>query len=100
MDKHVPLKKVLRANQAPYMTKTLRKAVLRRSQVRKKYFQNKSQRNYLLFKKQMNFCRKVYKKERKEYSDALYIKNFNDNKQFCKTNSFFPNIVKHLQELL
>ena len=48
----------------------------------------------------MNFCRKVYKKERKEYSDALYIKNINDNKQFCKTNSFFPNIVKHLQELL
>ena len=37
LDKHAPLrKKVLRANHAPYMTKTLRKGIMGRSQLQTK----------------------------------------------------------------
>jgi len=66
LNKHAPFKKkFLRANHEPYMTKALRKAIMRRSQLQTKYFKNKSENNYLAFKKQRNFCSKLYKKERK-----------------------------------
>ena len=78
-------KKFLRANHVPYMTKTLWKAIMRRSQLQTKYFKNKSQNDYLAFKKQRNFCSKLYKKERKNYYNSLDIKNITDNKQFWKT---------------
>ena len=86
LNKHAPLKKkFLRANHVPYMTKTLRKAIMRRSQLQTKYFKNKSQKDYLAFKKQRNFYSKLYKKERKNYYTSLDIKNITDNKQFWKT---------------
>ena len=90
LNKHAPLKKkFLRANHAPYMTKTLRKAIMSRSQLQTKYFKNKSQIDYLAFKKQRNFCSKLYKKERKNYYNSLDIKNITDNKQFWKTIKLF-----------
>ena len=67
------------------MTKTLRKAIMRRSQLQTKYFKNKSQKDYLAFKKPRNFCSKLYKKERKNHYNSLDIKNITDNKQFWKT---------------
>ena len=86
LNKHAPLKKkFLRANHAPYMTRTLRKTIMRRYQLQTKYFKNKSQNDYLAFKKQKNFCSKLYKKERKNYYNSLEIKNITDNKQFWKT---------------
>ena len=86
LNKHAPLKKkFLRANHAPYMNKTLRKDIMSRSQLQTKYFKNKSQNDYLAFKKQRNFCSKLYKKERKNYYNSLDIKNIADNKQFWKT---------------
>ena len=61
LDKHAPLrKKVLRANQAPCMIKTLRKAIMRRSQLQTMYFKNKSQSNYLF--KNINLCNKLLQK--------------------------------------
>ena len=90
LNKHAPLKKkFLRANHVPYMTKTLRKAVMRSSQLQTKYFKNKSQKDYLAFKKQRNFCSKLFKIERKNYYNSLGIKNITDNKQFWKTIKHF-----------
>ena len=96
LNKHAPLKKkFLRANHVPYMTKTLRKAIMRRSQLQTKYFKNKSQKDYLAFKKQRNFCSKLYKKERKNYYNSLDIKNITDNKQFWKTIKPFFKIISN-----
>ena len=65
------------------------------SQLRTKYFKNKSQSNYLLFKKQRNFYSKLYKEEKKKYYDALDIKNIADNKKFSKTiNPFLSEKIK------
>ena len=71
LDKHAPLKKkFVRGNQAPYMTKQLRKTIMRRSELESKYLKNKTIDNKTKFKKQNNFCSKLYKKERKTfYSD-------------------------------
>ena len=44
LNKHFSLKKeLLSANHAPYITKTLRKAIMRRSQLETKYVKAKSQ---------------------------------------------------------
>ena len=56
LNKHAPLKKkYLRANHAPYITKSLRKAIMRRSQLETKYFKTKAQTNLKLYKKHKNF---------------------------------------------
>ena len=45
------------------MTKALRKAIMKRSEVESKYVKNKTNGNLKAYKKQRNFCSKLYKKE-------------------------------------
>ena len=46
LEQHAPMKKkVLRANNKPYMTKALRKAIMRRSTLKTKHLKNKSSEN-------------------------------------------------------
>ena len=48
---HAPIKsKLLRANHVPYMTKTLRKAIMKRSELEKIYVKNKTNENLNLIK--------------------------------------------------
>ena len=64
---YAPLKKkILRANHVPYVTKALRKVMMRRSDLESKYVKNKTSENLKSYKKQRNFCSKLYKKERKK----------------------------------
>ena len=64
---YAPLKKkILRANHVPYVTKVLRKVMMRRSDLESKYVKNKTSENLKSYKKQRNFCSKLYKKERKK----------------------------------
>ena len=74
-----------RANHKSYMTKALRKAIMKRSELATKYHKTKSIEDYNKYKKQRNFCSKLYKKERKKFYDNLDIKNIIDNKEFWKT---------------
>ena len=86
LDKHAPLKtKIIRANHVPYMTKTLRKAIMKRSELESKYYKNNTIENRNTYRKQKNFCSKLYKKERKKYYQNLDLKNITDNKLFWKT---------------
>ena len=79
LNKHAPLrKKLLRANHAPYITKTLRKAIMRRSQLETKYLKSKTQTDLELYKNHKNFCSKLYKRERRKYFDSLDMKNVLD----------------------
>ena len=86
LNKHAPLKKkFVRGNQAPYMTKQLRKAIMRRSELESKYLKNRAIDNKTKLKKQKNFCSKLYKKERKKFYSDLDLNKITDNKQFWKT---------------
>ena len=86
LNKHAPLKKkFIRANHAPYMTKNLRKAIMKRSQLENKYISNSTVENRNKYKKHKNFCSKLYKKERKKFYSQLDIKNLTNNKLFWKT---------------
>ena len=53
LEQHAPIKKkTVRFNNKPYMTKTLRKAIMRRSALRNKFFKYKSVEVLAAFKKQ------------------------------------------------
>ena len=83
---HAPVKKrLVRANEVPYMTKHMRKAIAKRSMLENKYHKNKSVDSLRAYKKQNNFCSRIYKKERKKYYTNLDPKNVTDSKKFRKT---------------
>ena len=86
LNKFAPLKKkVLRANDKPYMTKVLRKAIMRRSVLKNKYYSNKSPDSEIFYKKQNNYTNRLLKKEKKKYFKNLDVKSFTDNKKFWNT---------------
>ena len=86
LDKHAPLrKKLLRANHAPYITKSVRKAIMRRSQLESKFLKHKTPESRQIYTKQRNYCSRLYKKERKKYYNNLNINKITDNKQFWQT---------------
>ena len=86
LDAHAPLKKkVIRANEVPYMTKSLRKAIATRSRLENRYYKNKSSESLRAYKTHKNFCSRLYKKERKKYYTNLDVKKVTDNKNFWKT---------------
>ena len=52
LNKHAPIKtKVIRGNQAPYITKAYRKAVMKRSEIKTKYFKKSTLENFNKFRK-------------------------------------------------
>ena len=74
-----------RANYKSYMTKTIRKAIMKRSELASKYHKTKNTKDYNNYKKQRNFCSKLYKKKRRKFYNNLNIKDITDNKKFWKT---------------
>ena len=67
--------KSVRANQAPYMTKALRKAIMIRSSLKNILHKNFTPNNSMAYKKQRNYCSRLYKKERKKFNEKLNDKN-------------------------
>ena len=90
LNRHALLRiKFLGANHAPYITKTLRKAIMCKSQLETKYLKTKTQTNLKLYKKHKNFCGKLYKRERRKYCEFLDTKNVLDSKKFLENDETF-----------
>ena len=53
------------------MTKSLRKAIMRRTELESKYLKNRAIENKTKYKKQKNYCNRLYKKERKYFYSNL-----------------------------
>ena len=86
LTKHAPTQsKVINGNQVPYIIKAYRKAVMRRSELKTKYLKNSTLQNLNKFRKQKDFCSKLYRKGKKKYLDKLDIKLVTDNKKFWTT---------------
>ena len=69
---HAPIKKkLLRANHVHYLTKALRKLIIKRPELESKCLKNKTSENLKSYKKQRNFSSKLYKKERKNIMKGL-----------------------------
>ena len=101
LEKHAPIKqKVVRANDKPFMTKVLRKAIMRRSFLKNKYQKLKTDEAHKAFKKQKNYTNRLLKKEQIKYWGNLDLKNYLDNKRFFDTvKPLFSNSVSGKQKI-
>ena len=82
-------KKILRANLSPFMTKTLRKAIMLRSQLKNKFIKSRNNEDWSNYKKQRNFCTNPFKKSKQNYFGQLDMKHLNDNRKFWKIITHF-----------
>ena len=83
LNKHAPFKKkIIRANNKPYMTKKLRKAIMKRSQLEKYFHKKPTDKTRMAYKKQKNYVSRLYKKERKSFYGNLNLSILSDNKLF------------------
>ena len=86
LNRHAPLKKkYVRANNGPFMTKALRKAIMLRTQLQNKYNKERTQSNLNTFRKQRNKCVKLLRKAKFEYYKNLNLRDISDNWKFWKT---------------
>ena len=76
---HAPIKKILRFNNSPFMTKTLSKVIMHRYKL--KNIHNKKQADDILanYKKQRTFCVSLLRKTKKDYFQNSNIRNLSDN---------------------
>ena len=85
-NKHAPIKrKYVSANETPFMTKELHKAIMKRSRLRNKFLKTKSITDRKNYNVRRNYCKKLFRSTKKLYFNNLDISKINDNRSFWKT---------------
>ena len=80
-----PIKeRYIRANNSPFMNKTLSKAVMTRSRLRNKFTKNPTPENKSNYTKYRNYCTGLFRKIKKSYYNNLDVKLIMDNRKFWK----------------
>ena len=86
LNNHAKVKmKYIRANNAPFMTRSLTKAIMNRSRLKNRFSKNPNKENELRYKKQRNYCVNLLKREKKLYFSSLNIDSISNSKKFWKT---------------
>ena len=86
LDNHAPMKKrYIRANDSPFMNRTLHKAFMRRTRLKNKYNKNRTAENWDAFRRQRNLCVKLSRKAKRDFYNQIDISAVTDNKKFWKT---------------
>ena len=75
----------MRANDKPFMTRALRKAVMLRSRLRNRYNKDQTVENWNKFRKQRSSCVKLFRREKRNYYNNLDISLVTENKKFWNT---------------
>ena len=92
----VPLKaKVLRYSSKSFMTKELRKEIMKRSQLKKLLNEKRNLENWCKYIFQRNYCVNALRKIKIQYQMNLDIKEVIDNKNSGKAQS--PSLTKITQ---
>ena len=78
-------RRTIRANDKPWVTKEMRKEIMYRSQLENRKFKFGREEDIVAFKRQQNYCNRLYQRARKDYCDKLDIKNITDNTKFWDT---------------
>ena len=86
LNQFAPLKqKLIRNNNQPFMTKTLRKAIMKRSKLRNKFNEERNIENWSEYKRQRNLCSNLLKQSKKRHFNSLNVNDVTENKKFWKT---------------
>ena len=78
-------KKYIRANEAPFMSKELHKAIMKRPRLRNKFLKHRTDTNKKNYSTQEYLCKKLLKNTKKSYFENLGTKNITDSKSFWRT---------------
>ena len=79
------LKNDLRANEAPFMNKILKKAIMKRSQLRNAFLKKRTPESPVTYNKQRNYCTSLLRKEKRNYFENIDTSKISDKKMFWKT---------------
>ena len=79
--------KLVRNNNQPFITKTLRKAIMKRSKLGSKFNKEQNIENWSRskYKIQCNLCLSVLKQSKKRHFNSLYVENVTENKGLWKS---------------
>ena len=96
LDQFAPLKqKVVRSNNQLFMTKTFRKAIMKRSRLQNKFIKERNSKNWSNYKQQRNYCSNLLKESKTRHFNNLNVKGVTENKPFWKTiKPFFADKTK------
>ena len=90
LDKHAPLKKrYVRANQSPFMNKKLSKEIMKKSRLRNKFLNTKSDIDRKAYNKQRNYVVSLLRNEKNNFYSNLDTKVVTDNRTFGKLSNHF-----------
>ena len=88
LDKYAPRKqKFIRANNSNFVTKSLRKAIMKSSKLRNKFLRQRTNEEKSLYNKQRNLWVSILRKNKRDYFGNLNNKIVTDNRKFWKTIS-------------
>ena len=85
LDKYAPIKKrYVRANQAPFMNKRINQEIMKRSRLRNKFLNTKSDIDRRAYNKQRNICVTLTRQQKKNFLSKLNTREVTDNKKFWR----------------
>ena len=105
LGKYAPMKqKTIRANESPFMNRSIKKEIVKRSRLKNKFLKENSEENRLAYNKQRNLCRSLLRKGKKAYFENLdthtLVKDddiVSENQAIAELfNKFFANNVTEL----
>ena len=98
VDNHAPQKrKYLRGNDQPFMTKQLRKEHMKRTMLLNKFRKNKTEQNFLAFKKQRNYCVKLLRDTKKSYFGNLEPSDIANNEPLFSDKTVTSGDILHTE---
>ena len=87
-------------NNQPFLTKTLCKAIMKRSKLRNKFNKKRNVKNWFTYKQQRNCCSNLLK-ESKHVILITPMLNVTENKRFWKTvKPFFTDKTKNNNNII
>ena len=99
LDKYAPIKqKYLRVNEAPFMTKELHRAIMKRSRLRNNFLGTKSQEDRSKYNRQRSLCKKLLRTTKTLYFSILDITKYLKIEVFGK--HFLPFFVQNAQKII
>ena len=83
------------------MSKTLRKAIMKRSKLRNTFNKKRSSENWQNYKRQRNICSNILKSTKKTFFETLNINEITDERKFWKTvQPFFTDKCKTTNNII
>ena len=88
LSEHAPLtKKKYRYNCQVFISKMLRKAIIKRYKLRNTFNRKRYSKNWQNYKQQSNICSNILKSSKKKLIETRNINEITDNRKFWKTTN-------------